>query len=74
MNEWIPCSERFPKEEGDYLVQTDLYGSYNMEVVHFDSYGYFNAQHGYVVAWMPLLTPYEPSEAECLEARRRANI
>lgn len=66
--EWIPCSERLPKESeyvGNvckyYLVQ-DEYG--DMHVAHYKKIGWIpmrslKALGDEVVAWMPLPKPYK---------------
>lgn len=64
VNQWIPCSERFPEESGDYLVTVDRnIGELWVEVDQFD-----NANESWwlymdeVTAWMPLPEPYKGKE------------
>lgn len=71
--EWIPCSERLPKENeyvGNvckyYLIQ-DEYG--DMHVAHLSSRGWetidsVKALGCDVIAWMPLPTPYKGGNDE----------
>lgn len=71
--DWIPCSERLPKENeyvGDvckyYLIQ-DEYG--DMHVAHLSSRGWetiesVKALGCDVVAWMPLPKPYKGGDSE----------
>lgn len=73
VDEWIPCSERLPKEDefvGNvckyYLIQ-DEYG--DMHVAHLSSRGWetiesVKALGCDVVAWMPLPEPYKGGEDE----------
>lgn len=58
---WIPCSERLPEEEGNYIVFLDRWN-----VITFSKFknvmGYKHFDNGYVMAWMPLPEPYNPEE------------
>lgn len=54
---WIPCSERLPEEDGEYLC--DYNGHLHIGQVinkHFRHYGEI-ADH-LIIAWMPLPEPY----------------
>lgn len=59
--EWMPCSERLPKESGQYLVTA---GIEQRQVAK----GYYSAEYGrwYAVsdvsAWMPLPEPWEGAD------------
>ena len=76
MPEWIPCSERLPEEDGQYLI-TVKYKHVN------DSYEDIYAEHGEwydgrwdmfcfghcgkvedIIAWMPLPEPYKEGEQD----------
>lgn len=65
LREWIPCTERLPEEDGEYLVQRsgDLW--VDICVAHFNYYGgkYWVDRDGFILrqicAWMPLPKPYE---------------
>jgi len=67
---WIPCSERLPEEDGQYLI--------TVKYVHVDGYDDIYAEHGEwmdgkwdmfcfghcgqvetILAWMPLPEPYK---------------
>ena len=67
---WIPCSERLPEEDGQYLI--------TVKYVHVDGYDDIYAEHGEwtdgkwdmfcfghcgkvenIIAWMPLPEPYQ---------------
>ena len=60
--EWIPCSDRLPDSNGEYLVtiecegftcvDTDTYSCYGWKAYGIDSVGC-------VIAWMPLPKPYQ---------------
>ena len=52
--QWIPCSERLPDTNGDYLV-TGRQGAVNKRGYE-DGYWYGNWS---VIAWMPLPKPYK---------------
>lgn len=76
--QWIPCSERLPKEDGTYLVYAPCYtgGSSSAKEWHdgvmFSKIknGKWSVEHGYykrpgcVVAWMPLPEPYQAERRE----------
>lgn len=70
---WIPCSERFPEEDGQYLI--------TVKYKHVDGYEDIYAEHGEwsggkwdmfsfghcgevesILAWRELPKPYEPKE------------
>ena len=72
---WIPCSERLPEENGQYLI--------TVKYKHVDSYEDIYAEHGEwidgrwdmfsfghcgevedIIAWMPLPAPYSPEGEE----------
>lgn len=57
--QWIPCSERLPKENGDYLV-TGRQGAVNKRKYE-DGRWYGNWA---VVAWMPLPEPWKGEDNE----------
>lgn len=64
VGEWIPCSERLPKHDGDYLIQAinDYEGIY-MAVSNYDSqYKSFSSdgvEDDNAIAWMDLPKMYE---------------
>ena len=73
---WIPCSERLPNENGDYLVtlengvvkilgySTTQRTTYPKGFYHIkDSFSWRQMQNP-VVAWMPLPKPYGEREGE----------
>lgn len=72
---WIPCSERLPEEDGQYLI--------TVKYKHVDGYDDIYAEHGEwadgrwdmfcfghcgevenIIAWMPLPEPYKKGEAD----------
>lgn len=59
IREWIPVSERLPKEDGRYLCdwQGMRVGTCYFHKGHFRVYG--DIKDKYVTAWMPLPKPYE---------------
>lgn len=60
--EWIPCSERLPKQGQEVICQCR---ARIIKVLKLDANGdwYQDADHcymsGFVIAWMPLPEPYE---------------
>lgn len=57
--EWIPCSERLPKEEGDYLVTLDFSWGKELEIGEFFEGEWINPNSHVTVAWMPLPESYK---------------
>lgn len=68
--EWIPCSERLPKEAGDYFVTLyngnaidDYCDGYRVEKRFFDDKGWWDdiddAFGWNLIAWMPLPASYK---------------
>ena len=58
-NRWIPCSERLPKENGEYLVTIEMLdGTFEIDIDKFmiNKWNYYEMET--VTAWMPLLEPY----------------
>ena len=63
--EWIPCSERLPREYSDgerVLATTDVDGLGVIIIPIYDVTSWY--YKGYISAWMPLPKPYE----ECKES------
>lgn len=58
---WIPCSERLPEEDGEYLVTDVSGGVATVTETYFitdcDGDGHWGALD--VIAWMPLPEPYK---------------
>lgn len=54
--QWIPCSERLPEKNGDYLCSLgDDEHSIEVDTFAEDHFEIYN-----VIAWMPLPEPYKP--------------
>lgn len=70
--EWIPCSERVPKESGYYIVQTDGSHGHVIDIAEFgrlwikkcEDFGWGWNKASRVIAWMPLPEPYKRGETE----------
>lgn len=65
-NDWIPCSDRFPEEEGFYLVTLrDKAGTLLTNVAFYTiPYGWEEYDPKYeIIAWMPHPEPYGKDEA-----------
>ncbi len=56
-NPWIPCSERLPEEDGDYVVTTKNGNLFYDEPFNGD---WWQRDPGGVIAWMPKPKPYQP--------------
>ena len=64
---WIPCSERLPEKEGQYLVTLDFEWGKEIEMgdwfIFEDGHGeWVNPNSHVTVAWMELPTPWKESE------------
>ena len=73
---WIPCSERLPEEDGNYLIWFryenalgDLSESMAMEY-YADSTGW-DCDNVEVIAWHPLPDPYKGAKMEAAEPERK---
>ena len=67
--EWIPCSDRLPKDEGIFLVtmETYVFDEYSHPVgtsFYSPSFGWANASPNKVLAWMPLPKPWKGANDE----------
>ena len=70
VDRWIPCSERLPEKNGQYLVVADCGISekvYRQIVKYWDGEGQKWMPNNYApsthfVAWMPLPEPYKDGE------------
>ena len=60
----IPCSERLPEDEGDYLVTFELSFMNFVEVCTFNKYGWDKGGYDEVIAWMPSPEPYYGGESD----------
>ena len=60
---WIPCSERLPEENGNYLVTVEANdGTASIKFQMVDHYGpdwLHEEKHKKVIAWMPLPEKYK---------------
>ena len=56
---WVPCSERLPEKEGNYLItaQPTYNHAKDIRIAHWSSrwVGYVKSE---IIAWMPLPQPY----------------
>lgn len=65
-NGWIPCSERFPEEDGFYLATLDgeIVGEEKpfSGLAEFENGKWIDDEEDYqcVLAWQPLPEPYQP--------------
>lgn len=70
--EWIPCSERMPNKQSDYLVTISLYdNSTYVDVLHFHKGKFYeidsewgDVEYDDVTAWMPLPKPWKGADDE----------
>lgn len=65
-NQWIPCSERLPEKNGNYLVTVEANdGTASIKFQMVDHYGpdwLHKGKHEKVIAWMPLPEPYQSND------------
>ena len=63
-NGWIPCSERLPKESGEYLTWVEYDGNRFCAIDEINCDGIikeWNCSTDYkIIAWQPLPEPYTP--------------
>lgn len=63
--QWVPCSERLPEEDEEYLIEWDAGWGAEIRIVDYSQGGkyWYSDATGYeyrgVIAWMPLPTTYE---------------
>lgn len=70
--EWIPCSDRVPKESGYYLVQTDGSHGNVIDIAEFgklwsnrcEDFAWEWNKASRVIAWMPLPEPYKAGDPD----------
>ena len=61
--DWIPVTERFPEEIGDYIVtKIDDENEKVIGLCYFSFWGWTTNKD--VIAWMPLPKPYEEGAEE----------
>ena len=65
--EWIPCSERLPEEEGEYLVTAKKYAFdssyYDVQIAYCSpNKKWFRISNCEIVAWMPRPKPWEGAD------------
>ncbi len=67
-NQWIPCSERLPKNKKEVLTQWIHYYSHetHMDILSLNQngewYGQLGCPNGKIIAWMPLPEPYKEGD------------
>lgn len=66
---WIPCNERLPEKNGNYLVTVESSdGTASIKYQTVEHYGpewlHDEGKKRKVIAWMPLPEPYEEKEGE----------
>lgn len=65
ISNWIPCSERLPKRNGEYMCTQEIYSlssgkmiGKSAKIVEFCNGEWKQAKHLKVTAWQPLPEPY----------------
>ena len=54
--QWIPCTDRLPDKDGDYIATYTFCDKQVVNKVHYSKHlGFF---YNSVIAWMPLPAPY----------------
>ena len=61
-NQWIPCSERLPDEEGMYLITARVYDKKEIQYAFYQKEIGLFICNGTAIAWQPLPEPYEEGE------------
>lgn len=63
---WIPCSERLPEADGEYICTQEVCNLSNgkiisktVELIEFRQGKWMRAKHLKVIAWQPLPEPYK---------------
>ena len=58
---WIPCSERLPEKDGNYLItfKGRVYEAYYQDGFWLDPIEFYRVYRS-VTAWQPLPAPYNP--------------
>ena len=69
--EWIPCSERLPEEEGEYLVTAKKYAFdssyYDVQIAYCSpNKKWFRISNCEIVAWMPRPKPWKGADNEVI--------
>ena len=62
--EWIPCSERLPEEDGYYLITLDFEWGREIEIGLWTDGEWFNDNRHANIAWMPMIEPWEGTDDE----------
>ena len=62
--EWIPCSERLPEEDGDYLVSLAFEWGNEIEMGWLLDGEWVNPNSHVTVAWQPLPKPWKGADDE----------
>lgn len=67
--EWIPCSERLPNENGTYLTTYEWVGKTGTKYIEIEGIDFEHGRwdcHDYekVTAWMPLPEPWKGADDE----------
>ena len=60
--EWVPCSERLPKEYGEYLITTTYLGKPYVTTDEYFSYGWDDWEE--VIAWAERPKPWKGADDE----------
>ena len=60
--QWIPCNEKLPPCDGDYLVTLDFAWGKEIEMGEWFEGEWINPNSHVTVAWMPLPKPWERRE------------
>ena len=62
--EWIPCSERLPEENGEYLITLAFAWGREIEVGLWSDGEWLNDNSHVNIAWMPLPKPWKGAKDE----------
>lgn len=59
---WIPCSERTPEEDGEYLITLDFEWGREIEIGLYADGEWLNDNRHANIAWRPLIEPWKGEE------------
>ena len=62
--EWIPCSERHPKENGEYMITLDFEWGREIEIGLYADGEWLNDNRHANIAWRPLIEPWKGADDE----------
>ena len=59
---WIPCSERLPEKNGEYLITLGFVWGREIEIGFYEDGEWLNDNRHVNIAWMPLPEPWKGAD------------